>query len=434
MLFLIVTGAWLASHRRLAAELAKVGAAGEPATAEEMEVFYLAPPPEQDTTQLWLSAFAPLDTPEFNADAAGLPFVSERASPIPPLDQPWPQLTAAEQFLAKYQASLDGMRQAARLGGRARFPTTFADGLAMLLPHVQRSRIASQLLALESAVNMHHGQQDAAVESVLAMFAAARSLEQEPILISQLVRMALDGKAREQLAWLLSVTSLDDDQLARFDADLAASDYQKSLHRGLLGERAFGIQLFADPAKLGPEANSVGTIPQFTLGLTRASDETLYLQIMAQAIGAADNTGPARTQTIADADAMVKQLAGQTGAKLRFPITLLMVPALSSFVDAVSRNEAHRDATRLAVAIARFRDKQGVLPSTLDELVPRFIDSLPIDPYSGKSLLYLNADANEYVVYSVGNNGLDDGGSSEPENQPADIVVRVKTIDAAKGR
>lgn len=428
LIALIVTGVWVASHRRLAAELAKVRTAGEPLAAEDMEAFYLAPPAEQDTTQLWLSALAPLDTPNFKADAVGLPFVSEGASPIPPVEQPWAQLSAAEQFLAKYQASLDGMHQAARLGGRARFPTKFADGLAMLLPHVQRLRFASQLLELESAVNMHRERQEAAVESVLAMFAAARSLEQEPLLISQLVRMALDGKARDRLAWLLSVASLDDEQLARFDQELAASDYQTQLRRALLGERSFGIQLFADPAKLGPEANSVGIIPKFTLGLTRASDETLYLQIMAQAIAAAGNTGPARTQAIADTDAMVNQLASQTGAKLRFPITLLMLPAMTSVAHSVSRNEAHRDATRLALAIERFRSQRGSLPTTLDDLVPGYFDSLPLDPFSGKSLLYRNTDANEYVVYSVGSNGLDDGGSSEPENQPADVVMRVKLL------
>jgi hypothetical protein len=419
---LIFTGAWVASNRRLAAELAKVRAAGEPSSAEEIEAFYRSPPPAQDTTQLWLSAAARLDTPQFRADAASLPFVGDGADAIPLAGEAWPQLAAAEQFLANYRVSLDEMHQAARQGGRARFPTRFEEGITMRLPHVQNQRTVVQLLALESAVRLHRGRPDEAAESVLAMFAAARSLEQEPILISQMVRMALDGKARERLAWLLSAGALDDEQLARFDAELAMCDYQAASRRGLLGERCLGIQVFANPALLDPQTAPVVKV----LGLTRAGDEALYLQIMAEMIAAAENTGIARTQAAADTDAQIRRLAAQTSAKLRFPITLLMVPALTSFAETVNRNEAHRDATRLAVAIERFRLSQGRPPSTLDELVPKYSESLPSDPFDGASLRY-RVDADEYVVYSVGSNLADDGGSSEPSAQPADVVVRIST-------
>lgn len=418
---LLFTGAWVASHRRLTAELAKIRAAGEPASAEEIEAFYHLASAKQDTTQLWLSATARLDTPEFRADAMSLPFVGEGSDAIPVPDEPWLQLDEAEKFLMRYQTALDEMHQAARAGGRARFPTRFSEGITMLIPHVDRLRTAARVLALESAVYLHRGRPSEAAESVLAMFAAGRSLEQEPILVSQIVRMAIDGMARSRSAWLLSAGALDDHQLARFDAELAASDYQASAHHGLIGERCLGIQAFANPATLEPAAAQLAKIA----ALTRASDETLYLQVMAQMIDSAGNSGPTRTQAVARIDAELKYLAGQTGAKLRFPITLLMVPALTSFSETVNRNEAHRDATRAAVAIERFRLGQGRLPMTLDELMPEYLEPLPTDPYNSASLRYL-LNSGEYVVYSVGSNLVDDGGSSEPANQPADVVVRVK--------
>ncbi|HEV3340419.1 MAG TPA: hypothetical protein VG125_08680, partial [Pirellulales bacterium] len=417
--------AWLASHRRLAAELEKIRAAGEPASAEDMEAFYKVPSPGRDTTQLWLAALAPLDTPQFRADGKDLPFVGEGPDTIPFPGEPWPQLEAAEQFLSSYRPSLDKMHQAAREGGQARFPTRFANGIAMLLPHVQQLRAGGRLLELETAVAAHRGRPGDAVEAVVAMFAAARSLEQEPIIVSQLVRMALASIARGRLVWLLSAGVLDDGQLKRLDAELSDIDYQASVRRALIGERAIGIQAFADPASLGAEALS------FRPGFLSSGDETVYLQIMGEMIAAAEFAGSERTRELDRVEAQLKKLAGDTTARFRYPVTLLIVPALRAYGEAANRNQAGRDATRIAVAIERFRLREGRLPSKLDELVPKYLDALPSDPYGGAPLHY-RVDATEYLVYSVGSNGVDDGGVSEPPGQPADIVVRVRLNDTQR--
>ncbi|HWB12076.1 MAG TPA: hypothetical protein VG826_22815 [Pirellulales bacterium] len=422
LLFTVVlAGAWLASHRRLAAELERIRAAGEPASAEDLEAFYKAPPAGRDTTELWLAALAPLDKAEFQAAAKDLPFVGEGPDAIPFPGEPWPQLDPAEQFLSRYVLSLDKMHQASREGGRARFPTRFADGIATRLPHVQQLRAAVRLLQLETAVAAHRGRLDDTTEAVLAMFAAARSLEQEPILVSQFVRMAFTGIARGRVVWLLSAGVLNDSHLKRLDTELSATDYENSFRRALLGERSIGIQTFTDPEPLGSEA------PRLPLGLMASSDETLYLQIMREMIAAGELRGSERIRALDQVDTQLKTLAGETTAKFRYPMTLLLVPALSASAEATSRNEADRDATRVAIAIERFRLREGRLPSTTDELVPAYLEELPNDPFvGGSSKLKYRVDAAEYRVYSVGSDGVDDGGVSEPPGSPADIVVRVR--------
>ncbi|HJT32636.1 MAG TPA: hypothetical protein VJ783_11390 [Pirellulales bacterium] len=418
LLLLLLAGAWIGSRRDLNAELDRIRAAGEPASAAEIEAFYQVPPGARDTTQLWLAALAPLDTRSYADEAKELPLVGDNANDLPLPGEPWPQLDAAEQLLARYRGSLEEMHQAAREGGQARFPTRFADGIQMLLPHAQQLRIGARLLALESVVAAHRGQPDAAVDSIVAMFAVARSLEQEPVLISQLVRMALGGMARQRIQWLLSAATLDDGQLARLDAELAASDYQKPLRQGLLGERVIGIVGFENPETLGGEA-VIGR-------LTGSSDQAMYLERMNEMIAAADKSGPERKAAIELAEMRLRQLAGTTSARLKYPLTLLLLPALSAAADAATRNEAERDATRVAVAFERFRLREGRLPEKLDELVPDFLGSVPSDPYGGGPLHY-RADETEYLVYSVGPNGIDDGGQSDPSSsQPVDLVVRVR--------
>lgn len=424
LVVLLLMALWtsLITQRRLAKELERLRASGEPVTVEELEAFYEVPPPGRDTTKIWLTALAPLDTEQFRAEGKDLPFVGEAELSVLLPGEPWPRLDQAEQFLSKYQRSLDAMHRAARQGGLARFPLNFADGIAMGLPHANQLRAGARLLELEAVVHSHRRRPDAAVESVAAIFAAARSLEQEPVLVSQLVRMALDGVGCARVAWLLSTDLLDDGQLAKLDADLAAGDYQDSFRRALIGERAIGLRTFSDPGSLGPEYANLRFHP------FPAGDQALYLQTMAELIAAAQKIGPARQMAVEQAEVRFKEAAGTTGGKLSHPLTFLLLPAIVPFAGAVRRHEAERNATRVAVAIERFRRSEGRLPATLDELVPRFFTVLPADPFNGLSLHYRVAAA-DYVVYSVGANGADDGGSTESQPLPADIVVRVPLRD-----
>lgn len=187
------------------AELQRIRAAGEPVSVADLEAFYSAPPLDQDATQLWVTGMAPLDKPPFKSSANGLQLVGNGPEPVPLPGQSWPQLAAAEKLLSDYRESLDAIHEAARRGGRARFPLRFAEGAQMPLPHADQLRAANRLLGLEATVAAHRGKSEAAVDSVVAMFAAVRSIEQEPVIIVQLARMALSGMARGRIEWLLSI-------------------------------------------------------------------------------------------------------------------------------------------------------------------------------------------------------------------------------------
>ncbi|HUY90821.1 MAG TPA: hypothetical protein VMV10_18950 [Pirellulales bacterium] len=412
----------ISGRRALNAELAKIRAAGEPASAAELEAYYQSPPADRDTTQLWLEAIAPLETPQFQSDAQALPIVGEEPGEIPLPGEPWPQLEAAEQLLSKYGRSLELMHQAARQGGRARFPTRFADGIAMDLSHVTKLRAGGRLLGLESAVEAHRGRPDAAVEAIETMFAAARSLEQEPSIISQAVRMGLGSFAGERAAWLLSADVLNDAHLARLDAELSAIDYGRPLRRGLLGERVQGIELFANPAMFNEE-NDKRIDALIAMG--GDGDETMYLELMGELIAAADQSPLARKRAAAYVNAQLDQLAGSRLAAVSHLRTALLVPPSSALIESINRYEAGRDATRAAVAFERFRLANGRLPEKFEELTSKLLDAVPIDPFDGGPLRY-RVEASEYVIYSVGKDGTDQQGRSEPPDQADDIAVRVR--------
>ena len=61
------------------------------------------------------------------------------------------------------------------------------------------------------------------------------------------------------------------------------------------------------------------------------------------------------------------------------------------------------------LAIDEYRLERGHLPESLAELVPRYLPSIPLDPFSGQPLVYRQR-SDGYLLYSVGANGVDDGG------------------------
>lgn len=65
------------------------------------------------------------------------------------------------------------------------------------------------------------------------------------------------------------------------------------------------------------------------------------------------------------------------------------------------------------IAIHRFKAEKGILPATLDELVSTgYLQSVPMDPYSDGPLVY-KPDKDNFKLYSLGEDFIDDGGSNE---------------------
>jgi hypothetical protein len=86
-----------------------------------------------------------------------------------------------------------------------------------------------------------------------------------------------------------------------------------------------------------------------------------------------------------------------------------------------------------AVAVERFRRDHGVLPKSVSDLVPRYLAVPARDPMSEGPLLY-KPNPDGYTIYSVGENGTDDGGDLwhvppeggyEPSKRGGDVGIRV---------
>jgi len=92
--------------------------------------------------------------------------------------------------------------------------------------------------------------------------------------------------------------------------------------------------------------------------------------------------------------------------------------------DLLEKNVASHQLTLLALALEIGRAEQGRYPTRLESLVGRYVESLPLDPFSGKGLVYRRQGEGN-VVYSIGPNLRDDGGRTSDDGEDCDdIVVR----------
>jgi hypothetical protein len=80
-----------------------------------------------------------------------------------------------------------------------------------------------------------------------------------------------------------------------------------------------------------------------------------------------------------------------------------------SLFDRVTDTHALQRVTMTALALRLYRKENGRYPENLQQLVPKYLPSVPIDPYDGKPLRYRKLQMG-FKVWSVGGNRKDDGG------------------------
>jgi hypothetical protein len=123
--------------------------------------------------------------------------------------------------------------------------------------------------------------------------------------------------------------------------------------------------------------------------------------------------------------------AAATGALRHFsPYNIfarILMPALSKAVKRYARGQSNVDLARVAIALERYRLAHGNYPDSLDALAPKFMEKVPNDVIGGEPLHYRRT-GDSFVLYSIGWNGIDDGGviatnkAGTPDWEKGDLV------------
>ncbi len=70
---------------------------------------------------------------------------------------------------------------------------------------------------------------------------------------------------------------------------------------------------------------------------------------------------------------------------------------------------AYERLLSVEIALRCYESEQGRVPAGLEQLVPQYLPRVPLDPFNGRPVIYRPQGTN-WLVYSVGEDGVDDGG------------------------
>lgn len=101
-----------------------------------------------------------------------------------------------------------------------------------------------------------------------------------------------------------------------------------------------------------------------------------------------------------------------------------LIPAYGSALRADDLSEMQELSLRVMIAIERYRHARGELPQSLAALTPDWLPEPAVDPYSIDGNLFgyrvfdePDEDGRQYVLYSIGFDGVDNGGAAPTERQ-----------------
>jgi hypothetical protein len=354
--------------------------------------------------------------------------------PVKELDDRFEKVTAPEQLdpgaFALLGKELDRARpaveEARKLATRpnGRHPLTFPrNPLDVRLLTQQDTRRVARLLMYDVLRQAQAGDMRQALASCRAGLNAGRSLGDEPLIISQLIRTACVAVACQSVERALSQGEPPADELlalqrllqheAAFPALLVALRGERALLHETLGALEGGDVALGEVLGNDPEDRQGAAlrrlVPGWYLRDTLRADHPRALGLMTRRIREAQlppREQPAAEQAFAaDARALPPWEALATRA---------LLPAVGKIGEVERRRLAHLRCLLAAVAAERYRLAHGAWPESLGQLAPGLLTEVPPDPFDGRPLRYRRF-AEGVVVYSVGENGQDDGGRVRPE-------------------
>jgi hypothetical protein len=275
-----------------------------------------------------------------------------------------------------------------------------------LLPDIQNSRTVAGLIELDARIFALQKKGNEAIGSTRASLVVARSIGDEPYLISQLVRITC-GRIAVQSALRVLAWSEPKEGLAELQKELRAEADVPWLQYGIRGERGGFNKLFEglksgkiDMAALEGNTDQKSMLKSVAFRAYKPflpGDQAKTLEILTAYLEATKL--PAHEQKAALEQI---KMPPQPPEDIRYVITNLLMPACVKVAEASWRNRADLLTGSVAIACERYRIANGRWPDSLSNIPRDILPDIPIDPYNGKPIQYQKL-VDGVAIFSVGN-------------------------------
>ncbi|MGA9453772.1 MAG: hypothetical protein WBW41_20785 [Verrucomicrobiia bacterium] len=321
--------------------------------------------------------------------------------------------------------------------------------------YLAESKRAAQRLGTAALCDLHQGNTASTVTNLQTMLAIVKAMRNKRLVISELVRIAIANIALTVNWEALQSTNMTDEQLTELQQDWASLDFILNGENTLAMERVIGeitlakwrsssLELqhyYFDLGKRAREAMGLpdenGTFWDQTRMTTKTfmwhywwsyPDELRALrgyEVLLGTVRFAETNHSFQT-ALNDQESQLAALGidklddefstSFDPEKIDMHSTLSQsIVALSGTVRRVMTAETAKEVVITAIALKRCQLKHENYPLDLNSLVPEFLRTIPLDPVDGQPLRYRRNADGTFLLYSVGENGKDDGGDPSLE-------------------
>lgn len=342
--------------------------------------------------------------------------------------QPAKPQTAAEDVLvalSRFDEEIDLLHHAAAERPLTRFPIRYEDGMQVLLPHLSPTRGVLRVLRLRSAAYLELGRNEEAFKDTQLALRITDSTKEEPLLISYLVRLALLRVSSTFVKEAIVRHGWNDEQLKQLQAYFRQANALADYHKAMRGERTFANDLLEAMGRgeysiselVSGGAASQNSSMKWILPMGWLRQNQRYMAKMHEDI-TLPAVDPKANRVFPEIIARGNKVVEQAKKGLPNPHNMfapLLLPAVLSASKRTAELQTIVDQTMLACALERYYlANNKSYPDSLQDLVPKFVSSLPHDVITGAPLKYGRTANGFYRIYSTGWNGKDDGDKAPP--------------------
>jgi hypothetical protein len=377
------------SDRRLEEQLAAIREAGEPVQLVDLT----APPipPEENANTYLRRARQDIES------------LYEELNPLFVEGKIWEE-PAAEEDVAKILSAWEAYPAILPLLDKAAACDRFDAGRdytvnanAFIEAELSRSsgfRTFIRVLHARAVWQLAEGRRDDALTTAILMLRLTRHFDsRSAILIRHLVGIACRGIALDVAHRPLRDGPVSSSMHDALEAELLSHDMFATFAASLRTERVIGIEKYA----LIPNRNN------WFLRHTWNEDQSTYLDMMSQHLATLG-------QTFADFQLVESKLQRQLVGR-GAPLAQNVLPAVQAAYEATIRTEAQIRCLRLLNKLISLEEAPG--PDEVDPVSLGLPKDVFVDPYSGQRL-QIKRLPDGWLIYSVGRNLKDDGGTLDP--------------------
>ena len=388
--------------RRLAAAVAALKAQGAPLAARDLA----SPCPDaENAARLWKAAANVLAAEREDRDRLGRAFLELAASKPPGAED----RTALETLVSRNREALDLVYE---MADRPCF--VYRDPEIRLaeamVPDALKMITAARLMGFDALLRAEEGDMPGALERIRDGLASVSKVAQDGTLIAYLVSVAETRMMIKFLEEICRGRRIEEADLASLVAALEPGPWRERLTGAIKGDRVFSLEWGRDAIR-GRFRESADNRPgpRWLYWLLRP---VLKAEICWQLDKLTRWERIARDPYFEQRERLATDPEFSEAVPWYFELTGFL--ASGAFGTVFIKNgqlEATMLADRTGLACRLFKSRTGRYPESLEELVPGILKEIPIDPFTGKPLVY-RREGEGFIVYSLGSNEKDDGGRS----------------------